>query len=150
MRAVRRGANQIYRVLIALFFIACLVQIFLAGRGVFGIRSSTTYRKPGDFFDHQHSLTPHRALGFILGFAAILMLLLTLIAWNKAILPWTLALALLAFLVQSLTAIPSHPWIAAFHPLAGITILAISGWLAHNAWRRKTAPDPRRDTHLNR
>jgi hypothetical protein len=136
--AVRRGADQIYRVLIAVFFFACIVQIFLAGRGVFGIRSSNTHHKPGDFFDHQHSLNPHRALGFILGFAAILLLLLTLIAWNKAILPWTFALAVLALLVQSITAIPSHPWVAAFHPISGVAILGISGWLAHRAWRRRS------------
>jgi len=127
-------------VLIALFFFACIVQIFLAGRGVFGIRSSSRYHKPGDFFDHQHSLTSHRTLGLILGGVAILMLLLTLIAGNKAILPWTFALAVLAFLVQSITADPSHPWVAAFHPLSGVAILGISGSLAHKAWRRPTGP----------
>ena len=32
MDGVRRGAYQVYRVLIALIAVACVVQIFLAGR----------------------------------------------------------------------------------------------------------------------
>lgn len=134
MTGVRAGAFQLYRVLVALFFVACIVQIFLAGRGVFGIRTSS-HVQPGAFFDHQKSLDPHRALGGILSLAAVLLLILVLVAWNKALLPWVFLLAVLALVVQHLTAAPAHPWGAAFHPVSGVAILGLSGWLAYRAWR---------------
>jgi hypothetical protein len=37
MDGVRRVAYQLSRVLIALIAVACVVQIYLAGRGVFGV-----------------------------------------------------------------------------------------------------------------
>jgi hypothetical protein len=140
MAGVRAGAFQTYRVVVAVFFAACVVQIFLAGRGVFGIRTSATHLKPGEFFDHQKSLDPHRALGGILSLVAVLLLLLVLVAWNKAVLPWVFLLAVLALVVQHLTAAPAHPWGAAFHPISGVLILGISGWLTRRAWRGSQRP----------
>lgn len=135
MAGVRTGAFQIYRVVVALFFVACVGQIFLAGRGVFGIRGSAAHLSAGAFFDHQKSLDPHRALGGILSLVAVFLLLLVLLAWNTSVLPWVFLLAVLALVVQHLTAVPAHPWAAAFHPISGVAILGISGWLAHRAWR---------------
>ena len=60
MTSLQRGAYQLYRVLIAIFAAACVVQIFLAGRGVFGIRSRSGNEKPDTFFEHQKSLDAHR------------------------------------------------------------------------------------------
>jgi hypothetical protein len=125
---VARGAWMVYRWAIALFFAACVVQIFLAGRGVFGIRG-------GGSLDDQTSLDPHRALGNLIGILAALLFLLALATRQKRLIGWTLVLLVLAELVQHATALPKHPWVAGLHPVSGVAILGISGWLAHDAWR---------------
>jgi hypothetical protein len=137
--AIRSGAYQLYRVLIAAIAIACVVQIFLAGRGVFGIHGATK-------LDDQNSLNAHRDLGEIIGVAAIVVFLLALLMWNKRLVVWTLVLALLAELVQHATSTPKHPWVAGLHPVSGVAILGIAGSLAHRAWAgRARAPAAQRD-----
>jgi hypothetical protein len=128
--SVRRVAWQIYRVLIGLIAVACVVQIFLAGRGVFGIHGATK-------LDDQTSLNAHRDLGEIIGIAAVVAFLLALVLWNKKLMLWTFVLAVLAEVVQHATALPKHPWVAGLHPVSGVAILGISAWLAHSAWARK-------------
>ena len=132
MAAARRIAWQVYRVLIALIAVACIVQIFLAGRGVFGIHGSAS-------LDDQSSLNAHRDLGEIIGIGAIIVLVLALIMWDKRLILWTFVLALLAEFVQHATALPKHPWVAGLHPVSGVAILGISAWLAHSAWAGKRA-----------
>ena len=132
MAAARRIAFQLYRVLIALIAIACVVQIFLAGRGVFGIHGSAS-------LDDQSSLNAHRDLGEIIGIGAIIVLILALIMWDKRLILWTFVLALLAEFVQHATALPKHPWVSGLHPVSGVAILGISAWLAHSAWAGKRA-----------
>ena len=135
MAAARRIAWQLYRVLIALIAIACVVQIFLAGRGVFGIHGSAS-------LDDQSSLNAHRDLGEIIGIAAIVVLILALIMWDKRLILWTFILALLAEIVQHATALPKHPWVSGLHPVSGVAILGISASLAHSAWAGKRAAAP--------
>jgi hypothetical protein len=135
MAAARRIAFQLYRVLIALIAVACVVQIFLAGRGVFGIHGSAS-------LDDQSSLNAHRDLGEIIGIGAIIVLILALIMWDKRLILWTFVLALLAEFVQHATALPKHPWVAGLHPVTGVAILGISAWLAHSAWAGKRAAAP--------
>ena len=135
MAAARRIAFQLYRVLIALIAIACVVQIFLAGRGVFGIHGSAS-------LDDQSSLNAHRDLGEIIGIAAIVVLILALIMWDKRLILWTFILALLAEIVQHATALPKHPWVSGLHPVSGVAILGISASLAHSAWAGKRAAAP--------
>jgi hypothetical protein len=135
MAAARRIAWQIYRVLIALIAIACVVQIFLAGRGVFGIHGSTK-------LDDQSSLDAHRNLGEIIGIGAIVVLILALIMWDKRLILWTFILALLAEIVQHATALPKHPWVSGLHPVSGVAILGISASLAHRAWAGKRSSAP--------
>ncbi len=127
MDGVRNVAYQLYRVLIALIAVACVVQIFLAGRGVFGIHGTASL---GD----QKSLDAHRTLGDLISLVAVVTFLLALLVWNKRLILWTLLLAVLAVLVQNATALPKHPWVAGIHPVSGVAILGIAGWLAHGAW----------------
>jgi hypothetical protein len=127
---VRRVSYLIYRVLIAAIAIACVVQIFLAGRGVFGVHGATK-------LDGQKSLDPHRALGEIIGIACILVFILALLMWNKRLIVWTFVLALLAEIVQHATALPKHPWVSGLHPVSGVAILGISAYLAHQAWAHR-------------
>ena len=130
MEAARKGSDAVYRVTVAVVAVACVVQIFLAGRGVFGIHGATK-------LDDQKSLDAHRAFGELIGLATILMFILALVIWNKRLIVWTFVLALLAEGVQHATALPKHPWVAGFHPVSGVAILGISAWLAHAAWAGK-------------
>ncbi len=82
VEGVRNVAYQVYRVLIALIAIACVVQIFLAGRGVFGIHGTASL---GD----QKSLDAHRTLGDLISLVAVVTFLLALLVWNKRLIPWT-------------------------------------------------------------
>ena len=59
MAGVRRGARAVLRYYVPLFALAMVVQIFLAGEGIFGI-------KKGPELDDQKTLDAHRGLGFIL------------------------------------------------------------------------------------
>jgi hypothetical protein len=127
MEAARKGAYALYRVLIGLVAVACVVQLFLAGRGVFGIRGAAK-------LDDQSSLDPHRALGNLIAAVTVVLFLLALVMWDKRLIAWTFVLALLAEAVLHATALPKHPWLAGLHPVTGVAVLAISAWLAHSAW----------------
>ncbi len=138
MSGLQKGAYQIWRVLVALIAVACVVQIFLAGRGAFGVHGAAE-------LDDQKSFDPHRALGEVIGLLAVLAFLAALIAWrNKRIIWLTLALAVMAEVLQHVLALPKHPWVAGLHALDGVAILGLSGWLAHQAWRGTAAPEPAR------
>jgi hypothetical protein len=144
MSSIQRGAFTLYRYLIVLFAGACVVQVFLAGRGVFGIRPAPSGQSVGEFFDHQKSLDPHRMLGDILGIVAVVMLAAALVAWrDRRLIAWTLGLAIATEVLQHAFALPDHPWVAGFHVVSGVSILGSGVWLAHDAWRgaRQTVPE---------
>jgi Mn2+/Fe2+ NRAMP family transporter len=139
MSGLQRGAYQVWRVLVALIAAACVVQIFLAGRGAFGVHGAAK-------LDDQKSFDPHRALGEIIGLLAVLAFLAALIAWRNKRLIWlSLALAFMAEVLQHLFALPKHPWVAGLHALDGVAILGLAASLAHDAWRgtgSEPAPTP--------
>jgi hypothetical protein len=122
----------LFRVVVTLTALAGVVQIFLAGRGVFGIRGAVK-------LDDQSSLDPHKTLGEIIGIAAIVLLVLALIMWNRRLIGWTLLMAVLAEVVQHATATQKHPWVAGLHPVSGIAIVAIAGSLTGAVWREHRA-----------
>ncbi len=51
----------------------------------------------------------------------------------------TFALAVMAEVLQHLFALPKHPRVAGLHALDSVSILALSAWLAHEAWRGSSA-----------
>lgn len=131
---MQRGAYQVWRTLIALIAAACVVQIFLAGRGAFGVHGAAK-------LDDQKSFDPHRALGEIIGLLAVVALLASIAYWrDKRLIGVTFALAFMAEVLQHLFALPKHPWVAGLHALDGIAILALSAYLAHQAWRGSSPP----------
>ena len=129
MDQVRNGARAVLRYLVALYVIAIVVQILLAGEGIFGI-------KAGPKLDDQKSLDAHRGLGFILAdLGALLLLIVALLAWHadKRIRTASIALPFVLF-VQGI--LPSGGrWVGAFHPLLAFVLLATFGWLAQSLWR---------------
>jgi hypothetical protein len=135
MEGVRTGARAVLRYLAPLFVVALVVQIFLAGEGIFGI-------KQGPKLDDQKTLDPHRTLGFILSdVGAIILLIVALLAWHpdRRIRNVSIALAFLLFIQGILGG--AGRWGGAFHPLLAFVILGMFGALTHRLWRIRTATD---------
>jgi hypothetical protein len=133
MQGVRRGARAVMRFYIPLYVVAVVVQIFLAGEGIFGI-------KKGPELDDQKTLDPHRDLGFFLTQpGALILLIVALLAWypNKRIRWVTIVLPFVLFL--QLVLADAGRWGGAFHPLLAFVILGALGWLAHRLWRTSEA-----------
>ena len=128
MAGVRRGAVAVLRYYVPLFVFAVIVQIFLAGEGIFGI-------KGGPKLDDQKTLDPHRGLGYVLAEpAALILLVLALLAWfpDRKMRWISIALPFLVFLQDPLSW--GGRWSGAFHPLNAILVLALLGWLARRLW----------------
>jgi hypothetical protein len=91
--AVRRGASTGHRWLLLAFLLLGVVQIFLAGLGVFSLHG----QNPGAA--GETAFGPHRSAGFAMGGVAFLILVLALIArpGTRAIV-LSVVLVLLAFL----------------------------------------------------
>ena len=126
--AVRRGADTGYRWLLLLFLVAGVVQIFLAGLGV--------------FHRHPHGLDPHRTLGFTMAGIAVLILVLALVARPGA---RQVALAILLVLqtaiLQSLFAGLGHDTAVygGLHALDGLLAIAVAAYLYGVALVRQRA-----------
>jgi hypothetical protein len=124
MEGVRRGARAVLKWFAPLVFVAIVVQILLAGEGIFGI-------KKGPKLDDQKTLDPHRALGFILTEpVAILFLIAALLAWHPDIRVRRISILLpfLTFLQAPLAW--GGRWSGMFHPLNAFLLLALYGWLS--------------------
>jgi hypothetical protein len=132
MAGVRRGAQAVLKYLAPLFVIAIVVQIFLAGEGIFGLKNVQD-------LDDAKALDPHRGLGFFLTLpGALLLLIVALLAWspNKKVRIISLVLPFDLFL-QSVLANTGR-WAGGLHPVNGFLVLGLFGWLTHLLWR--TAP----------
>jgi Mn2+/Fe2+ NRAMP family transporter len=123
LSGVRRIAQAGYRWLLVLFLVACGAQIFLAGLGVFSFGG-------GDSAGGASAFDAHRALGFALGGAAVLILIVALLA-RPGVLPLVLAglLVVQANLLQSLLAglADNTALYGGLHALDGVLILASAG-----------------------
>ena len=123
------------RYVTAIFFLGVVVQFFLVGYGLFGMKDGAT-------IDNANSLNAHRDFGFILSDGgAILMLVLVLLAWpaRRLLGAWIL-LAVLAF-VQPILADFHHKWVGMFHPVVALVLLGLSGRLVHYAWTSRKSKD---------
>jgi hypothetical protein len=127
---LRRAAQTGYRWLLLAFLVLGAVQIFLAGLGAFRIDNLGV---SGDT-----AFAPHRAVGFAMGGAALLILILALMARPgiRAVIGSAL-LFLLAVLVQSLLAslADNTVWFGGLHALDGLAILGIAAFLYLSARR---------------
>jgi hypothetical protein len=132
--AIGKRAWELYRLVISLVALGCVVQFYLAGRGIFGIHGDA---KLGD----QTSFDPHRVLGNVIGAAALVAVVLAVVLWDKRLILMTAIVAVLAEAVQHVTTTTEHPWIAGLHAVSGLVILGIAGSLAHRAWRHRGAAE---------
>lgn len=140
MTIVRRGAAVAQRYLVSIYFLGVVAQFALVGYGLFGM-------KAGDTIGKAHSLDAHREFGWMLTqFGGLLLLLTTLIAWQKPLrerVGLFVVLCLLGFPVQPILAAAGekHRYVGMFHPVNALLLLGLSGFLARRAWAAKRATE---------
>jgi hypothetical protein len=126
-----RSAARIALPVTAGLFVACaVVQVFLAGLGVFD--------DPGAFITH-------RDFGYLIGWLTLAMLILALVGREPRRIVGLTVLVLAQFALQSvLVALRADmPTVAALHPLNGFAILAVGLLVARQSWavRRESRPE---------
>jgi hypothetical protein len=133
-----RMARIIYRYLTAAFIADVLLQLFLAGAGIFSADPGTAARESA-------ALDPPRANGSVVMLLALLVLVAALVARNGH---WKWALLLLVLTaLQPVLAIAGAA--GGLHVLNAVAILSIGGLLAFHAWRadRLHESEPSLETH---
>src|SRR5215475_5526938 len=122
----RRGAFRCYQWLLLLFLLAGIVQIFLAGLGIFSLHGQEIGA------EGETALNPHRALGFSLGAVALVIMLLAVAAraGRRAII-LSFVLLLLTGLVQSLlvSLADHHAVFGGLHAADGLLIIGTAAYL---------------------
>ena len=133
----RAVVDRVYCYGSELFFAAVLVQVFLAGVGVFGDHASKVA--------NASSFDPHRGLGTILGLVSVLLFVLALLARrSRSAVITALVVGVLTMAAQPALAGggDSNKWVGGLHALDGMAILLLSAWVALVSYRvtRPTAP----------
>ncbi|MBW3640320.1 MAG: hypothetical protein KY451_10795 [Actinobacteria bacterium] len=125
----RAGVFALYKVLIALFALAVVVQIFLAGLGVFGDEVAIA----------SSDLEPHRTLGYLLTVPlALLLLVLAVIARpGRRIEPMTGALVVFGLVLLQLGRSGADlPLLGGLHAVLAFVQLGLAGSLVKLALDR--------------
>ena len=134
--------RSIYRYLTAVIFVGVLVQVGAAGYGAF--YTSNKLQDKGDSLGHKafdHAWSFHGAFGTILVLAMIILLLLGLAGrLGRPAIWWPLGLAVAGVVQIFLAGLgTSVPALGVLHPLNALAIFALSGLIAHRAWRKVRA-----------
>jgi len=144
MEGVRRGARSVLKWFAPLYVVLLIVQVFLAGEGIFGLKNvsdSDHCNKHGvQCIASSKDLDPHRALGFILTTpGAVLFLIVALLAWhpNTRVRAVSIVVAILTF-VQMLLAVGGR-WVGGLHPVNAFLILGMYGWLTYRLRQEEPA-----------
>jgi hypothetical protein len=125
MRA-RNGAYTALAV-VASIFVGCLVvQVFLAGLGVFD--------KPSAFLTHA-------TFGYVIEWLTLVMLLIAVFGRLGRRLIGLTALTLVQLVLQSVFVAvrDTYPMVAALHPLNGFAVLLVTILIARLAWQGRRA-----------
>jgi hypothetical protein len=132
----RHGVLSAYRWVLLVFLAAGVVQIFLAGLGVFRLQDQ------GLVAGGDSAFAPHRTLGYAMAGIALVALILALIARPGArAIAGTVLLVLLTSLVQSLLAglADNQAIYGALHALDGLLILSAAGYLYYLSARGRAS-----------
>ena len=123
----QRIARPIHVVVSWLLVAGLLVQVFLAGMGV---------------FDSSSAFLTHRDFGYALSLLPIVLIVTSLVGRFGRMETIAAAVMFGQFLLQSVLVLQrdSTPAIAALHPVNGFVLLLIAVWLARDAWARWQAP----------
>jgi asparagine N-glycosylation enzyme membrane subunit Stt3 len=143
MAGVRRGATSVMKWFSALYVVLIVVQVYLAGEGIFGLNnirhSDDCDKGVAHCIANSKTLDAHRGLGFILTFPlAILFLICALLAWhpNTRIRTVSIVVPILTFIQMILPALGR--WGGGLHPVNAVLVLALFGWLAYRLRRPDT------------
>jgi hypothetical protein len=141
---MRRGARSVLKWFSGLYVVLIIVQVFLAGEGIFGLNnikhSDDCDKAAAHCIANSKTLDPHRALGFFLTLpGALLFLIVALLAWlpNKRARIVSIVVPIMTFIQMVLPGLGR--WGGAFHPLNAILILTLYAWLFHEL-RRESPP----------
>jgi Family of unknown function (DUF6220) len=123
----RRIARPIHLAVAWLLVIGLIVQVFLAGMGV---------------FDSSAMFITHRDFGYALTLLPVVLIVTSLVGGFGRMQAIAAAVMFGQFILQSVLVIQrdSIPAIAALHPVNGFLILLIAVWLARDAWRQWRTP----------
>ena len=149
MSGLRRVMRTVLTWFSALYVVAIVVVVFLAGEGIFRLKNivnSDDCSKKGvnvaatDCVGNSNTLDAHRALGTLLVLFSILFLIVALIAWlpDKPARVVSIVVPVLTFLQIVLAAIGG--WVGGLHPVNAFLVLGLYGWLFHRL--RRTAKSP--------
>ena len=118
---MRSFARQAHPIVGGLFAACVVVQIFLAGLGVFA---------------DPRSFITHRDFGYVFGLLTLALLVLALVGREPRRVTGLSALLLLLFALQSvfIALRTSTPEIAALHPLNGFLILFVAITVTRASW----------------
>jgi hypothetical protein len=140
MSGVRGGARSVLKWFSVVFVVAIVVQVFLAGEGIFGMKniahSDDCNKAAAQCIANSKTLDPHRALGFFLTMpGAVLFLIVALLAWHpdSRVRIVSILTPILTFVQMILPGLGR--WGGAFHPLNAILVLGLFAWLAHRLRR---------------
>jgi uncharacterized protein DUF6220 len=125
---MRSIARTIHAVVAWLFVAALVVQVFLAGLGVFG--SPTTF-------------ATHRDVGYALSLIPIVLLVVGLLGGLGRRLALLAVLVFGLFILQSVFVAmrASAPGIAALHPVNGFMIILLALVIARDSWAARAGAD---------
>jgi len=134
-----QALRTLYRIGAAILFAAVLVQVGAAGYGAFYAAHKLEHKtsKPLSYHGFDHGFSFHKGLGYILFVVAVIVFVLALASrLGKA----SVIRALAAGVLVALTIIlawggESAPAAGIFHPLLALGVFAVTGMMAHHAWR---------------
>jgi hypothetical protein len=144
MSGLRPGARSVLKWFSALYVVLIIVQVFLAGEGIFGlnnIKNDCEETVTSKCLGGSKTLDAHRALGFFLTLpGALLFLIVALLAWhsNKRIRTVSIVVPVLLFVQMILPGLGR--WVAALHPVNAILVLGLFIWLFVQLRGEQTAP----------
>jgi hypothetical protein len=116
---------------VAWLFAGCIVvQVFLAGLGV---------------FDSPASFATHRDFGYLFGMLTLVLVVISVAGRLPRRLIGLSVLTLVQFALQSLFIAfrGDMPAVAALHPVNGVLLLVVAMWLGREAWAGRDLPVPR-------
>jgi hypothetical protein len=136
LTGARKGAFVAYRWALLVFLVLGVVQIFLAGTGVFSLHG----REIGTA--GETAFSPHRAVGFTMSAVSLVILILALVArpGNRHLIGAAVLFVLTGF-AQSLFAGlgDNTAFFGGLHALDGVAVIGLAGFLHASTIRQAKA-----------
>jgi hypothetical protein len=125
---VRSFARTAYPVVAGLFVTCAVIQVFLAGLGV---------------FDDPEAFVTHRNFGYLFGWLTLVLLVIALVGRMPRRYVGLAVLILVLFSLQSVFVAlrQDMPAAAALHPLNGFLILGVATYTAWTSWKARSVEE---------